>query len=201
MSRDPLSVVFAEGLLDGVVATRLLQDAGLRPDEPRLAGGNIAFWQKIPRYNAAAARCGGVFALADLEGRGCVGPVLDERLPDRSDWLVLRLAVPMLEAWLLADRRSMARALHLRLERLPEHPELLRHPKHEIVRLASHSPSREVRHQLVPRRRSRAGVGREYIPFMTQFVRLHWRPQDARHHSPSLDRALRAIERFAERHG
>ena len=105
----------------------------------------------------------------------------------------LRIAVRMVESWLMADAESMADALRVNLRQIPARPDLLQDPKRDLVNLARRSRRVEVRRALVPSERSGARVGPDYLKFMRDYVRLHWRPAVAAERSPSLDRALRRL--------
>jgi hypothetical protein len=68
-------------------------------------------------------------------------------------------------------------------------------PKLSLVNLARRSGKREIRDALVPPADARgAKVGREYLPVMGEYVRSVWDIDAAAQRSPSLRRALAAIE-------
>lgn len=110
--------------------------------------------------------------------------------------LIFRVAVREVEAWLLADRPSMADFLEVPLSLIPVEPEASNDPKIEIVNLARGSSSVEVIDQMVPLPGSTAEVGRSFDRKLIQFVRDYWDIDNASVHSRSLQRAVAALERF-----
>jgi hypothetical protein len=198
MSRA-VSFVWLEGHLEEPVARRLLADAGLdlSTTKFKVAGGGTKFWPEVKRYNEAARHDLLFVALADLEQEPCPAAVFSRHLPRRTNSFILRLAVKMLESWLLADGERMAAFLHAPQSRIPQQPDQEEHPKRLLVELArKHAPS-ALKRDLVPERGLSGVVGPGYRPQMELFINNRWRPQIARHQSPSLDRALAALERAA----
>ncbi len=192
MIRD-VQLVFAEGLLDRLVAVRLLAVMNLQVvGSVTDAGGGDRFWQRIQGYNKAAA-IGVIFALADHDSVSCVGPTLAQRIPKRHSNLVLRLAVPEIEAWLLSDVEAMSRFLGVSVKKIPTNPDAVDDPKREIVNLARRSARAEIRDALVPDGRGTAAVGSEYTLVMSEFIEFHWRPHIAARRSESLRRAMKAL--------
>lgn len=152
----------------------------------RNAGGGHQFWIHARRYNEAGKRQT-VLGLADLEQAQCAASALAVLGHVRSEGFKLRLAVRMLESWLMADREAFAGALGVPIRSVPGNPDLLTHPKKTVIDLARHSRKNVVRAGLVP---SGSGiVGSEYVPFMAGFIGKSWSPTRARVNSPSLERA------------
>jgi hypothetical protein len=139
MSRPRFEFVLTEGLVDAAVALRLLAQAGIDYDgAAQVANGNPEFWERVPAFNSIA-RESPVFALPDLESQVCVGPVLQKRVPRRQPDLIIRLAVPMVEAWLLADSDGVSRLLGVPASKVPRSPDAEPHPKRLLVNLARQS--------------------------------------------------------------
>lgn len=152
----------------------------------RNASGGHQFWIHARRYNEAGRRQV-VLGLADLEQVECVPGALAVLGPVRSEGFKLRLAVRMLESWLMADRDAFARELGVPIRSVPGNPDLLTHPKKTVIDLARHSRRTAVKAGLVP---TGSGiVGSEYVPFMASFIGRSWSPARARVNSPSLERA------------
>lgn len=153
----------------------------------RNAGGS-PFWGHARRFNEAGEHQL-VLGLADLEQASCASAALEALGKPRSNGFKLRLAVRMIESWVMADRESFAAYLGVRVAQVPREPDLLEHPKRAVVDLARRSRRRSVRDAVVP---SGSGpVGAEYMPFMTTFVGSRWEVGRARLNSPSLERACR----------
>ncbi|MCA3004858.1 MAG: DUF4276 family protein [Planctomycetaceae bacterium] len=190
----PVAMVFAEGFLDRLAAERLVLAVGSTVEGTSSdAGGRDAFWRTIPRYNAAAPHLGLILALADHDSRECVGPRLKATLPHHHANLILRLSVPMLEAWLLADRTALAGFLHVPVAALPDDPDAVEHPKREVVNIARRSTRRQIREGMAPAPGRGGLCGPLYTPTVEAFIASAWDPLRAAKRSPSLHRALRAL--------
>ena len=193
MSR-PLAMIWAEGFLDRAAAERLAASVGLRLEgASRDAGGIVAFWDSIDKYNAAARQCGLVLALADHDEGTCVGPKLRRKIRDRHPNLVLRLSVRALEAWFLADAERLGPYLSVSPRAFPSRPDREHDPKRTLIKLAARSTKRGIRDGMVPKPGHATNRGPEYTLIMESFIRTAWAPAEAARNSPSLARAIRAL--------
>lgn len=178
-----------EGYLDGQLLKILLKQLGLgeRILVLRDAGGHNNFWKAAERYNDAG-RHGVVVGLADLEQARCPSQQLATLRNGLSEGFKLRLAVRMIESWIVADRASFASFIGVSVSRVPSEPDLEPHPKRMVAALAKQSSRRTIREGMAPQHSS-ALVGPEFTTLMTTFVESSWDSSRARRHSPSLDRA------------
>ena len=142
-----------------------------------------------------------VLVLADLDNpQRCPGDVvrdMTERLSVAPD-LHIRLAVPEIESWVLADREGIAQWLGIPASVVPRNPESLADPKRSLVQLAARSRNRNMREAIAPVRvlgTNRTGQG--YNEVVGGFVAQRWNPETARRNSPSLDRAITRIAGLA----
>ncbi|MBK8037408.1 MAG: hypothetical protein IPK22_09775 [Verrucomicrobiaceae bacterium] len=200
--KKSVDFVWLEGELEAAVARKLLPELSLDISNAAfgVAKGNSRFWQEISRRNASAKAGLTVVALGDLEQEPCAGQLIARHLPRGCDnKFVLRLAVRMLESWLLADSEKMAAFLHIPLSKLPIDPDNLKHPKHELVRLAQQHGTKAIRQDLVPEQGHSGIVGKGYRPRIEEFIQSHWRPRVAAKRSPSLRRAILALEALSKR--
>lgn len=189
--------IAVEGVTDTAVARRLLAHVGLEPGPVYEQGGKAGLDRKVQGYNRAAAKAPW-FVLRDLDQDGpCAGAVVGRLLPDRARTMCFRLAVREVEAWLLADRTMIARYLSVAVAVVPLAPELLPHPKRELVNLARKSARRTIRDDFVPPAGSTAQVGPGYTQCIVDFAGGHWRPNVAALASPSLARCLAALQLLA----
>jgi hypothetical protein len=191
------TLVVTEGLLEEPAARKLFGALGVAHQETRfiVKGGKDAFWRDAAKYNQAARHAGPVLGVADLESEPCPSGLIARHLPHgREPSFLIRIAERTLEAWLLADRHSIARFLGVPVGRTPKDPEVLQHPKRFIVDLARRSSRRAIVQDVVPGTGSSGVVGRGYASQMTQFIRSAWRPREASANSESLRRAIAAIE-------
>jgi len=193
-------LVVTEGQLEVPVVQKVFDVFGIEHEETRFVpkGGGNAFWRDVVKYNKAARHVGPVLGIADLERSPCPGGLIVQHLPHgRHPSFVLRIAVRMLEAWLLADRQAISSFLRVPAGRIPNDPDNLPHAKQYLVNLARHSRKRQIVEDIVPPQGSEGVVGRGYAPQMTNFIRTAWRPTIASVNSNSLRRALAAIQAIA----
>lgn len=192
--------VWLEGYLEEPAARKLLHCAALdaRHAVFKVAGSNSRFWERVPDRNKTAKAGLTVFGLADLEQEPCAMKVLRKHLPDgKEPAFVLRLAVRMLESWLLADVERMAAFLGAPASKLPVNPDLLDHPKRELVNLARRYASKALKDDLVPEPGHTGIAGKGYRPRIEEFILRHWRPKVAARNSESLRRAMVALDTLA----
>ena len=178
-----------EGYMESVFLPMVLDQIGRADLQPiiRNAGGGSKFWLIAARYNEAGKNTS-VMGLADLEQEQCAPLLLASKLPCKSAGFHLRIAVRMLESWLLADRQSMARFLKVPISALPTNPDNEAHAKRVLVDIARKSTSKTIRDALVPDD-SGGVVGPDYVATMSKFIEQHWRASVARKTSPSLEKA------------
>lgn len=178
-----------EGHLDGRLLRILLRQLGLGERELVLrdAGGHSNFWKAAERYNEAG-RHRTVVGLADLEQAHCASQQLATLKHGLANGFKLRLAVRMIESWMVADRTAFASFIGVPLSRIPVEPDLEPHPKRMVAALAKQSSRRTIREGIAPQHNG-ALVGPEFTTLMAHFVECKWDSSRARQHSPSLDRA------------
>jgi hypothetical protein len=189
------TLLVVEGYLDGVASRVLLNSLGVNTQDVALVdkGGGSIFWKDVQKYNFAAQQ-GLVWALTDLEKFPCASGLIQKHLKNRKHQnFILRIAKPMLESWLLADRQSFASFLGVPLAKISHAPENEPNPKQRIVRLAQRSSRREIREDLVPTPGSAGIVGPGYTSRMEEFISRHWKPERAAELSQSLRRAIAAV--------
>jgi hypothetical protein len=139
-----------------------------------------------------------VLLITDLDRLACPQLLLDDWLGgQRSDNLLLRVAVREVEAWLLADHDAMSSLLGGKGS-LPPEPDELPDPKQHLLRLAKSAP-RAVRLDLLKAVGSVSSQGLGYNARLTEMVRTTWSPERAATRSPSLARARRSIAALAGR--
>lgn len=196
----PIPVSLAvEGVLDEAVLRHLLAQIG-RPFLVEACYGKRGkdyLRQNVARFNYAAAHKPFIL-LTDLDEEDCPPGLVKRWLPQGQHGnLVLRIAVREVEAWLLADRDQLAGFLGIADTEIPQWPDRQLDPKALVVRLARRSRKRDIREDLVPAHESSSKVGKNYVGRLIHFVRNIWRVDAAtRGRSPSLDRAMMALERF-----
>ena len=183
-----------EGRLDEAVVRRLAADAGMDVVNVYRADGRANLISRLPGY-AAAARRGPWLVLCDLDQDECAPTLVAAAVQSPPDLFCFRVAVRSIESWLLADPGLAAR-LDVSTTRLPREPDSERYPKRTLIQIARRSRNRDIR----------IGVGGSpgtadtpilYNVILGEFVRERWNPQRAAERSPSLGRAIGAVERLA----
>ncbi len=198
MTLIPVSLA-VEGDLDEQVLRQLLQQSN-KPFELGVCYGRRGkdhLRQNVARFNHAAKYTPFII-LTDLDNEDCPPGLVTRWLPQgRNSNLVLRIAVHEVEAWLMADRERLAEFLGIPAAKIPQQTDDCNDPKLLLVNLARHSRKRTIREDLVPMPGSTSKVGRNYTGQLIRFVISTWRVDDAaRRYSPSLNRAMNAVQRF-----
>lgn len=138
-----------------------------------------------------------VLLLTDLDRHPCAPALIANWTAGKSlpDKLLLRIPVREVEAWLLADRQSMAELMGISEARLPPEPDMLPDPKRVLLN-AARNAKRSIRSELIFSRGAVASQGLGYNRVLSQYVDTLWDIDRAADRSPSLRRAvdrLRAI--------
>ena len=150
----------------------------------------------LVKYNQAANSWAFV-TLADLEQDECQPTLLQLWFPHGIHAnLRPRIAVRMVESWLLADREALAQFLGIALHHITHLPDNEINPKQMMVGLARRSRSRTIREDMVPPPNASGLVGKNYRGRLEQFVIERWSAERAQTYSPSLRRAIRSLEQF-----
>lgn len=146
----------------------------------------------LSRYLEQARHVQPVICIADTDGR-CPVDLLEQWLGNRKDArFIFRLAVTEAESWLLADSETLAEYFAVPVGKIPVHPDELADPKREVLALARRSKRRPIRAEVV----SSSDFGKPgngYNLHLVEYIRTHWRAQQAARRSPSLARAIRHI--------
>jgi len=163
----------------------------------RVAPSGYGFLKSNMAAFNEAARDIPYLILADLDANPCAATLggiwLKQKMHPN---LIFRVAIREVEAWLLADRDSMAAFMHLPISKFPANPELIGDPKQHIVNLAKSSPLPDIVEGIAPAPGSFAQVGPNYPPMMISFVRSNWDISSAASNCESLRRALAHLKRF-----
>lgn len=198
----PTVSLVVEGNLDESVCRRLLEHARLDTGAVYGRRGKDYIDQKINAWYASADRSPHAlwFVLRDLDRDApCAGAFMAERRWVQPRYGAIRLAVPSVEAWLLADRQGLAKALQISEALVPAVPERLPDAKRAMLELALRSRDRDVKRELIPRPGAARNVGPGYDLRLGAFAMRDWSIVAARENAPSLARALAALERLQGR--
>ena len=146
-----------------------------------------------------AARSMPYLVLTDLDEAECAPTLCGTWLPNVKQHpnLLLRVAVREVEAWLLADQKGLAKFLGIKQELVPSTVEEITDPKKELIKLASKSPYKEIRKDIIPPQGSKRVQGPNYNGRLSVFVKHHWNLDRASDTATSLLKMREAIETFA----
>ena len=157
--------------------------------------GNGKMKRRINAYNNAS-QFGHYFIITDLDNYQCASFLIKDWLQDqRSGKLLFRVAVHEVESWLLADRENFAAFFSISQNLVPLKPDNETDPKRIVISLAKRSRKREIREAVVPIDEY-ASIGPGYNIQFQNFIQNSWDIESARKNSPSLDRAIKSLERI-----
>ena len=198
MSNPVVISAAVEGLVDEAVVRKVIAHAGGEAGPVYGKNGKPALRRQIQGYNNAA-RHSPWLVLVDLNtDADCAPPMRESWLTDPAPLLCFRVAVRQVEAWLMADRESLASYLGVAQATIPQDPETLPNAKATMVNLARRSRRRVIREDMVPREQSRRPVGPAYASRLIEYVQTKWRPEPAAARSESLRRAIDCLRRLTE---
>ncbi len=187
-----------EGELDKIVISRIIEyTGGLKISRTFVLHSKNKLIKRLKNYNEAAKNTKTPwFVLVDLDQHECAPSMLKEILPNRSLYMCFRIAVRMVEAWLIADRQGIAEFLHISQNKVPKDPENLKDPKLALINLARMSRNKSIREDIVPKPDTKAKVGPLYIPRMQEFIDNTWNIQVAKSNAESLNRTLKCLHKL-----
>lgn len=189
-----------EGASDVPVAKRLLTESGLSMGPIRVARGKSQIDPRLSGWNESATRQPWL-VLRDLDhdDHGTCVPALRLELLGGAlqEGMCFRLAVRSIEAWLLADHDGFQDYFGVRSQ-LPASVDSLSDPKAVLIDRCRRSRKRDIREGVPPKQGSGRKLGPEYVALVTDYSQGVWDPSQARQRSPSLDRALRDLDRLSD---
>jgi hypothetical protein len=155
--------------------------------------------RNILAYNNAA-QFGYWFVITDLDRGECAPSLIKEWLPNgHNPKMLFRVAVREVESWLLADRENFATFFSISQALVPLLPDTISDPKQTVIALARKSRKRNIREGIPPIDKY-ATIGPGYNNEFRDFIQNHWDIENARSHSPSLEKTLRALGKLLENH-
>lgn len=192
-----------EGASDEAMFRRLVTHLGAHVHRIQPPRGKAAIRRALPGLNAAANWTRWL-VLVDLDHDfPCPGALVADWLPRPAPFMRLRVSVPEIEAWLMADAERFAVYFGIKSAAVPAEPERVADAKATLVQLATTSSRRDVRLDMVPSSRSGRSVGRAYSSRLIAFVsdmERGWRPDVAATRAPSLAKCLQRLRELIE-HG
>lgn len=182
-----------EGDTDEPVVRKLLGDAGLDVAHVYDMGGKSQIDKRLKDFNDSA-KGSPWFVLRDLDRDADCAPTFLRMVKLRkARWMVFRLAVRELEAWLLADHEGLSDFMKISPSLIPARPDAEAKPTQTLVNLARRSSKKAIVRAFVPRQGDTVSVGPEYESKIIEFGQEHWSLHRASKRSPSLSSARRAL--------
>ncbi|HPU99171.1 MAG TPA: hypothetical protein PLO53_14615, partial [Candidatus Hydrogenedentes bacterium] len=183
-----------EGIVDEAVAKRLLATVGVSPGLIIGKRGKDYLLKKLHGLNSSARSFPWLVLVDQDRDPDCPPALIAKWCPNPNPWLCLRVVVRAVEAWLIADADGLADYLGISTARIPFQPELLSHPKTDIVHLARLSPKKEIRTDMIPAPHPDSPkVGPAYSSRVIEFVLNYWDIDNASKRAPGLARTLRKL--------
>ena len=193
----PINLAFEDSLSESVLKVLLLGSGRCYEVATLYTGGGFGYLRQRVRGFNNAAKGIPFLLLADLDTAECAPVLVRQWLPaPPHPNLLFRIAVREVESWLVADRENLARFLGIRVELVPFGPDSIPDPKSVLIRLASKSPNRRLRDDIVPRPGSTSKQGPNYNGRLIGFVEHIWDPGVATATSASLRRTVEALASF-----
>ncbi|MBT8420537.1 MAG: hypothetical protein KJO08_06710 [Gammaproteobacteria bacterium] len=190
-------ILAVEDPLSEAMAHKLLRHCCIVPVTVFMGFGFGHLKKRAREFNKTAKNFP-VFLLTDQDSPAhCPPGIIDKwlRCP-RNEGFIFRVAVIEIESWVMADRKAFASFIGVNQSKIPENPDILEKPKEFVLNLVRKHGKRNLRDPLLPTRGSTAHIGPEYNAVMGEFVYQQWDIQRASGASPSLKRAIFAIQRF-----
>lgn len=183
-----------EGITDRPVAIRLIQRSGLEPQVARVGGGKASINRALKEQTLR----GNLLVMRDLDHDAeCAPALVGELLPyGPPRGLCLRIPVRQVESWMLADIEGFASEFAVNIKAHTINPDELDNPKQYIVNLCRRSKNAQVRRDIIPLQGGSARFGPRYAKRIIRFAEKVWDPERAAGRSPSLARALAAMDRL-----
>jgi hypothetical protein len=195
VTEDLLSAHVARTLLDLASPSYAVERELPGRGRPRFASGSGQIEQRIGGFNRAAERAP-FLVILDLDDRHCAPDYRTALLPEGSSrYMLLRIAVREIESWLLADHVAMSEYLDISCDVVPRTPDELPDARDALFSVVRRSRRRTLKSDILPIDPT-ARIGPDYNGAMMRLVNDHWSRDRAAERSPSLRRAVDALERF-----
>jgi hypothetical protein len=195
MEQLPFVNLVVEGLVDEVIIRKVLAHIGIACGFVRGRNGKQEILNNLHAYNNAA-KTAYWLVVVDLDDEACVKEFVTKHLPNPEPQMFFRVAVREIEAWLLADKDSLAKYLTVPVENFPDAPDDEADPKDTLVGIVRKKCRKtDLREDIIPSPTSGKKVGKGYLSRITEFVES-WRPEIAAERSESLRRCIKALEKL-----
>jgi hypothetical protein len=191
-------VIAVEDSLSEAVVKRLLREYGNQAISCRVMGNQGVGWLKARTQQFLnASKSIPHIVLIDLDTGNCAPGLLQEWFGrKKSPYLLVRVAVREVEAWLLADRSGFARFAGTTAKKLPLDADSIADPKQYLINVFRSGKKQRIASEIVPEIGSTAKVGFGYNRHLCRFVEEEWSVDNAIEHSASLRRTVIRLREF-----
>lgn len=163
--------------------------------------GNGNLLKKCPSMLNMAKSGTPVVCLTDLDTHSCPSALLADwfgwkpgyvnALPEM---LIFRVAVREIESWIMADLQAWSDFIGIPAANFSQAPDEPPDPKQFMLGVIRSKGRKKMHAEMLPRGVSHVGPG--YNETLCRFVYTKWSPERASEYSPSLKRALQALQRL-----
>ncbi len=168
---------------------------------PAVTGGQGALKKKCPKFLNMAKGGLYTFSLADLDTCVCAEALIRQwfalykgeniALPKQ---VIFRVAIREIESWIMADRDAWSDYIGIARGNFSTKPDALPDPKQYLLSVIRGKGHRKYHRQMLPA--GTASIGPLYNTVLCKFVRERWSSVRASEYSPSLSRAIMALNRI-----
>ena len=113
----------------------------------------------------------------------------------KHDNLLFRIAVPEVEAWLIADTQNFSRYFEVPKQEIRQDVELLYDAKKYLFHIIGKHCKKDIQNDILPKGTSTVGKG--YNKRMLIYISRYWNPMNAKENSDSLDRCINRVLEFS----
>ena len=200
---------FVEDLPSAEVAIKLIEERNqgktiaiqLSGGAPNITRGFGKIKANVQKYSAMAANNHHIFIITDLDQAPCAGELIRDwfsitpngpiMLPDK---LIFRVAVREIESWIMADREAFAQFIGIPVSNFSTDPDSLDDPKQTLINVLRRKGRNRMHREMIPR--GSQHIGPMYNETLCNFISQQWTPSRAAQNSPSLQRAIDALDRI-----
>ncbi len=168
---------------------------------PEVMRGNGNLAKKCPSFLNMAKSGLYVVCVTDLDTIGCPCFLLAEwfglpasRASSLPEKLIFRIAVREIESWIMADIHGWSEFIEIPAANFSQTPDELSDPKQFLLGVLRNKGKKKKHAEMLPRGVSH--IGPRYNETLCRFVETTWSPERAAKHSPSLKRAIHALQRI-----
>ena len=199
MNVTPVNLAFEDSLSEAVMEKIVVQYGAQLAVGNKYSKGGFGYLRKGIKGFNQAAKVIPFLVMTDLDKYDCPPNLIKDWLNvTKHPQLLLWVAVRETETWLLADREGFSGYIRLDKSHIPVNVEDITNPKEFLINLVRKSNKRSIMQNIIPKPGTTATQGRNYNGTLINFVNQYWSTDRARNISPSLNRAIKCVEKFKE---